>query len=33
LLAGINLEKTSLLKLVESKILKSGIVALHYLKK
>ena len=33
LLGGINLEKKSLLKLVESKILKSGIVALHYLKK
>jgi dihydrofolate reductase len=33
LLGSINLEKKSLLKLVESKILKSGIVALHYLKK
>jgi len=33
LLGGINLEKKSLLKLVESKIFKSGSVALHYLKK
>jgi len=33
LLGGINLEKKSLLNLVESKIFKSGIVALHYLKK
>ena len=32
LLSGINLEKKSLLKLMESKILKSGCVALHYLK-
>ena len=31
LLGGINLEKKSLLKLVESKIFKSGSVALHYL--
>ena len=32
LLGGINLEKKSLLKLMEAKILKSGCVALHYLK-
>ena len=32
LLSGINLEKKSLLKLMEAKILKSGCVALHYLK-
>jgi dihydrofolate reductase len=33
LLGGISLMKKSLLKLVDSKIFKSGSVALHYLKK
>ena len=33
LLSGISLKKKSQLKLVESKIFKSGSVALHYLKK
>jgi dihydrofolate reductase len=33
LLGGINLENKSLLKLIDSKIFKSGSVALHYLKK
>jgi dihydrofolate reductase len=33
LLSGISLQKKSQLKIVESKVFKSGSVALHYLKK